>query len=144
MRITGRVQAKLAALFSELEREGCDDLSIELSDAIRGLHCAAAEEINVTSWDDFQKFWERNRGQQFVFLMIDEFGPDSPVVQKVKTLIEEQSKVDSKLHELYMALKGKPAGNNAETPPAEDEGDAAPDPDAVNEALKGLEAEEDK
>lgn len=134
--VTRSAEARLAAVHSDLEAEGMDDLSLEVSNATRNLRCASAEEIVVTSWDEFQKFWDRNRGDQLVFLLVDKYGPDSPVVNTVKGIIADQAKIDTRLHTLYMALKK--GGSKTE----ENEGEPAGN-EQVDEALAELEGSSD-
>lgn len=101
------IEAKLTALHMEFEDAGADKYALKLAEVIRDVRCAAAEEINVTSWDEFQRFWERNRGEQLVFILIDKYGPDHAVVNKVKELVTKAVDLDRELHDLYMQMKGK-------------------------------------
>jgi hypothetical protein len=130
MKTMRQIEAKLLSLHTDLEDAGLDNLSLQLSSAVREVRCAAAEEINVTSWDDFQRFWEKNRGEQLVFVMIDQYGPEHPIVKQVKELVTKNTELDRDIHELYMKLKG------AETPEGTEE-----KPDKSVEALKNLEDE---
>lgn len=99
---------KLAAL---AERRGLDTVSANIARTIRELRAdeqrTAAKESNieVESWPDFLNWWNNNRGQNLIYIFMDQYGPDSEQVRLVKRLVRDAEKHEKDLHEFYRTLR---------------------------------------
>jgi hypothetical protein len=124
-----KFEAKLKVIYAELEEKGLDPKVLDLQNSMRSVRCAATDEITVTSWDDFRNFWDKHVGPELIYLIIDTYGANHPLVAKVKELVTRYTKLEADLHSFYMSLKG------SDTEAAESEESS----EQVVDALKNLE-----
>jgi hypothetical protein len=105
------IEAHLRKLAAVSERRGLDDVSANIARAIRehraGLIREAAKESNieVESWPDFLNWWNNNRGQNLIYIFMDQYGADSEQVRLVKKLVRDAEKHEKDLHEFYRTLR---------------------------------------
>jgi hypothetical protein len=126
------IESQLMRLAAVAERRGLDGVSAKVAQAIRELHAqdtrTAAKESNieVESWPDFLNWWNNNRGQNLIYIFMDQYGADSEQVKLVKRLVRDAEKHEKDLHEFYRKLRDlasaqmdmDPNSPNAKTPAA--------------------------
>lgn len=134
------IESQLMRLAAAAERRGLDGVSANLARAIRELHAqntrTAAKESNieVESWPDFLNWWNNNRGQNLIYIFMDQYGADSEQVRLVKRLVRDAEKHEKDLHEFYRKLRDlasakmdmDPNNPGAKEPAAGAEAGAAP------------------
>lgn len=105
------IEATLRKLAAAAERRGQDNVSALIARTIRehraaGIRVAAKESnIEVESWPDFLNWWNNNRGQNLIYIFIDQYGGDSDQVKLVKKLVRDAEKHEKDLHEFYRTLR---------------------------------------
>jgi len=105
------IEAQLMRLAALAERRGLDGVSATLTRTIREhraeIQRTAAKESNieVESWPDFLNWWNNNRGQNLIYIFMDQYGADSEQVRLVKKLVRDAEKHEKDLHEFYRTLR---------------------------------------
>jgi len=105
------IEAQLMRLAALAERRGLDSVSANLTRTIREHRAetqrTAAKESNieVESWPDFLNWWNNNRGQNLIYIFMDQYGADSEQVRLVKKLVRDAEKHEKDLHEFYRTLR---------------------------------------
>lgn len=105
------IKAHIMRLAAYAERRGRDDVSAQLTRVLREVNAevqrAAAKESNieVESWPDFLNWWNNNRGQNLIYIFMDQYGGDSEQVRLVKKLVRDAEKHEKDLHEFYRTLR---------------------------------------
>ena len=127
--------AKLESLGVEFESAGCDQQSFEMTQALRDVRLAASDEIDVTSWDDFRSFFDKNFGSQLIFLMVDKYGENSPLTKIMRDAVKKSNEVDEMLHKLYMQMK-----QQANPPTQQSGGDAGTENGTAEDTAKALDS----
>lgn len=112
---------KMLHLANGLEEAGMDSDSVALSSHMRDLRMAASsDEVDVTSWEDFLRFFERNRGKELLYRFVDMYGQNNPITHELDRLLKEYDSLDQQLHGFYMKLKGaKPKEEETAASPEE-------------------------
>ncbi len=134
------IEANLMKMAAVAERRGLDSVSAGITRALRELRASSIREaakesnIEVESWPDFLNWWNNNRGQNLIYIFMDQYGPDSEQVRLVKKLVRDAEKHEKDLHEFYRTLRDiasqkmdmDPSAAGGQELPPEGEEEAAP------------------
>lgn len=138
-------EAHLRKLAAVSERRGLDDVSASIARTIREMRASAIREaakesnIEVESWPDFLNWWNNNRGQNLIYIFMDQYGADSEQVRLVKKLVRDAEKHEKDLHEFYRTLRDLASQKMDMDPAAAGGGGAG----AGGPAAGGMDEEED-
>lgn len=129
------IEAHLKKLAAVSERRGLDNVSAGIAKTLRELSAGSLREaakesnIEVESWPDFLNWWNNNRGQNLIYIFMDQYGADSEQVRLVKKLVRDAEKHEKDLHEFYRTLRDLASQKMDMDPGAAGGGPGGPGPD---------------